>query len=276
VEFNSQRLIATLQQLEPKSSAALTLQIFDQVSSTNRLLWQLFDQGAAIGTVVIACQQQAGRGQRGRSWLSLLGGLYLSILLNPESPASEAEQLTLCSAWGVAAALRDHGIPVKLKWLNDLVVEGRKLGGILTETRVRQGRIAQAVIGVGVNWANSVPASGINLQTILLSQSHPQIATLEELGAIVISGLLRGYDRWQQQGITAILPDYHALLTHLGQTIVAQDQPGQILGVSEQGDLRVCLIDQPSSAETTEICLRPGTISLGYGGSEPECTWRNI
>jgi BirA family transcriptional regulator, biotin operon repressor / biotin---[acetyl-CoA-carboxylase] ligase len=264
VELNSQRLIATLQRLEPEYAAALTLQIFDQVSSTSRLLWQLLDQGAANGTVVMACQQQAGRGQRGRSWLSLPGGLYLSILLNPESPASEAEQLTLCSAWGIATALRDHGIPVKLKWLNDLVIDGYKLGGILTETRIHREKVAQAVIGVGVNWVNSVPSTGINLQTILSSQSHPQIATLEELGAIVLSGLLRGYYRWQQQGIAAILPDYHALLTNLGQAIVAQDQPGQIVGVSEQGDLRVALINSPDSTEK-EICLRPGIISLGYG-----------
>lgn len=267
---DSSRLTAALQQLVPPEVIAnphlpsLSIRSYRNLLSTNQTLWDLLDRGAAAGTVVIAAQQQAGRGQRGKLWQSLPGGLYLSIALTPNVAATAAPQLTLCSAWGIAAALRKHQVPVELKWLNDLVVQGRKLGGILTETRVQQAQITQAVIGVGVNWANPVPSPGINLQTIGARQPLT-IASLEELAAIVLWGILSGYGRWQQQGIAAILPDYHTLLTNLGQRVVVDQRPGRVIGVAATGDLRVRLSGDRDAAEALEIFLHPGTISLGYG-----------
>jgi len=139
------------------STLLLSVQVFETLPSTNQTLWQLIDQGAPGGTVVVARQQTAGRGQWGREWQSSLGGLYLSIALNVNLAAEDAAQLTMGSAWGIATALRGLGIPVEIKWPNDLILMGKKLGGILTETRVQQGKIVKAVVGVGINWDNLVP-----------------------------------------------------------------------------------------------------------------------
>lgn len=192
---------------------------FDLLSSTNDTLWKLIDQGASLGTAVIAAQQQSGRGQWGRQWQSPLGGLYLSVAIvfdqpaanTPKIPAKQGTELTLWSAWGIATILRAYSIPVWLKWPNDVLLYGRKLGGILTETRLHQGQITLAVIGVGLNWANPVPESGINLQA-LTAQPHPSIRSLEELATITLEGLELGYQRWQTSGIKSLLPDYLALL----------------------------------------------------------------
>jgi len=73
---------------------------------------------------------------------------------------------------GNCYGLREHGIPVGLKWPNDLMLCGRKLGGILTETKVQQGRITKAVVGVGINW-NPVPETGINLLSFQANQPAP-------------------------------------------------------------------------------------------------------
>lgn len=247
---------------------SFTVHLFETVDSTNRALWNLLDQGATEGTVAIALQQQSGRGQWGRQWQSPPGGLYLSLALTPHLSAENSAQLTLCSAWGIAAALRSYGIPVGLKWLNDLVVQKRKLGGILTETRMQQGQITQAIVGVGINWQNPVPPTGINLQEILEQQPDLAIASLEMLAAIALQGMMAGYQLWQQHGIEAILPRYQALLTSIGHLITIDqsgtEQTAQVTGVSATGDLQVCL-NQENSTISTEVSLKPGTISLGYG-----------
>lgn len=188
---------------------------FDILPSTNDTLWNLIDQGASPGTVVIAAQQQSGRGQWGRQWQSPPGGLYLSVAMfdqsaaNARVPANKGIELILCSAWGIATILRAYSVPVWLKWPNDILLYGRKLGGILTETRVQQGQITVAVTGVGLNWANPVPEFGINLQA-LTTQPHPGICSLEGLAAITLEGLELGYQHWHSG--TEVLPDYLALL----------------------------------------------------------------
>lgn len=257
-----------------------TLYVFSNLPSTNQTVWELLEQGLPIATTVIALAQTAGRGQWGRQWTSAPGGLYLSMALAPNVPAEYAAQLTLCTAWGIATALREvpprlsgvtDPIAIGLKWLNDLVLNGRKLGGILTETRLQQGRITKAVVGVGINWTNPVPDTGINLQSVLASAPTPLIESLELLAAIVTYGLLSGYERWQQQGIEAILPEYFALLAHRNRPIVINGQSGKIVGVTATGELRVQLraaatADLPATQTSgdSEILLKPSTISLGY------------
>ncbi|MBW4620657.1 MAG: biotin--[acetyl-CoA-carboxylase] ligase [Cyanosarcina radialis HA8281-LM2] len=191
----------------------LEFHIFDTLPSTNQTLWDLIDRGAVPGTVVIALQQTAGKGQWGKQWESPLGGLYLSLALVPNLLASESAQLTLCSAWGIATALRARDIPVFIKRPNDLMLSGRKLGGILTEARVQHEQISSAVVGVGINWTNPVPEIGINLESFLETQSTRSITSLEMLAGIALEGLLSGYQSCSVSGMETILPSYLQLLS---------------------------------------------------------------
>jgi BirA family biotin operon repressor/biotin-[acetyl-CoA-carboxylase] ligase len=193
------------------------------------------------------------------------------VALAPNLQASNSAQLTLCSAWGIATALRGYGIPVFLKWPNDLLLKGRKLGGILTETRVQQGQITKAVVGVGINWSNCVPDSGINLQSFCEEELSLSVTSLEMLAAIVLEGLLSGYQCWSAQGIEILLQSYLELLDSQGCHVIVDGKPGIIKGITPTGDLRVCLNSTetavagvPAPAFLREICLKPGTISLGY------------
>ncbi len=280
MSLNLQRLEAALQQnwfqigLASSQRPTFNLQIFETLTSTNQTLWELLQQGTQPGTVAIAHQQQNGRGQWGRQWQSPPGGLYLSLALAPNIAAEDSPQLTLCSAWGIAAALREYDIPVRLKWPNDLVIGDRKLGGILTETRVQQGKVSQAVVGVGINWRNPVPDTGINLQTVLEHQPSSVIASLETLTAIVLQGIMASYNYWQQKGIAAVLPSYQVLLSHLDQPVVVNNQTGRIVGVSARGELQVAIASESHTPATetpatetpaTEIFIPPGTLRLGYG-----------
>lgn len=246
------------------SYPAFKIQVFDELASTSSTVWEWIEQGAEEGTVAIALQQRAGRGQWGHQWLSLSGGLYLSLALMPNLIAAQSGQLTLCIAWGIGNGLRSRGVPVQLKWPNDLVVDGLKLGGILTETRIQKGRVTKAVVGIGINWCNSVPPTGINLSQIQANNPQLAIASLEELAAIVLLGAINGYRRWQHQGIDAILPCYHAIMAGIGTTIEFDGHIGQLVGVTSTGALKVKLQVQAIPPIYEEVDVQPGNISLGY------------
>jgi BirA family biotin operon repressor/biotin-[acetyl-CoA-carboxylase] ligase len=233
------------------------------VTSTNTVLWELVNQGTGAGTVVLAEEQRSGKGQRDRQWQSPPGGLYLSVVLTPHQPATSAAQLTICSAWGIAMSLRQQGIPVQIKWLNDLVIDGYKLGGILTETRLRGGMVTHAVIGCGLNWRNPVPPTGINL--VMLPLMAEQVESLEQLGAMALHGIFQGYDRWQREGIAAILADYNQLLYHRNQTIELNGLVYDVLGITETGSLRL----KARGEQQREMYLPPGSMSLGYARRSP-------
>ncbi|WP_289500094.1 biotin--[acetyl-CoA-carboxylase] ligase [Gloeocapsopsis sp. IPPAS B-1203] len=252
--MNQQQLEAILTAVDREALQRYSIHLYKSVSSTNTILWQLLSQGAKPATVAIAQQQTAGRGQWGRQWTSGEGGLYLSYAIAPQIDAVRSYQLTMSSAWGIATALRDRGIPVTLKWPNDLILCGRKLGGILTETKICEGKITQAVIGVGINWANSVPKTGINLRSFVMHQTETAITSLEMLAAATILGITAGCEAGSE-----ILPAYEQLLTSIGRTVTINGHSGIIIGVAVNGNLRVRL-DQDS----TEVLLPVGAIRLGY------------
>lgn len=239
----------------------LTIHAFEALPSTNQTAWELWEAGISAPLLVLAQQQSAGQGQWGRSWQSELGGLYLSLLLGVDMPGQQAALVTLWSAWGLAQVLNDGGIPVGLKWPNDLVLAGRKLGGIKGESRLEQGRIKTVVIGVGLNWANPVPAIGIQLQAWLEEQGEDSITSLEALGVLALQGLTRGYQTYQSQGPAAILAGYDHYFLNRGQVMTLDQGQGRVTGISAQGEL---LVEVRSPGAVSRLALPPGAISLGY------------
>ena len=259
------------------------IHVFETLPSTNTKLWEMMAEGAPAGTVVIAKQQTAGRGQRDRHWKSSRGGLYLSLALEPNWPATHITQLTCLSAWGITTALNNLGIPIKIKWPNDLFFEGKKLGGILTETKLAQTfanlsspeysakpmpYVKQAVIGVGINWHNSVPETATTLIKILESMPEHygknKINCLEMLAAVVLRGILQGYVYRQQVGSQDFMKVYSNLLTQIGEVVSLdsdllglainlksspdaleqlEKRSGEVTGISEEGYLKVALRD---------------------------------
>ena len=264
--LNKQKLEAALSIEGENAYLPFRLHIFETVSSTNKTLWELLAQKPGLGHVVIAAEQIAGRGQWGRQWQSQKGGLYLSFGFAPQLDINSGYQLTLASAWGIAEQLRKYGVDVEIKWPNDLVLDGRKLGGILTETKVRAGKITQAVIGVGINWKNPVPSTGINLHSWNNQGFPTKIFCLEELAAAVLLGIDSGIQCLQQEGINILLARYIKLLSNMGdQVYVNDDFSGTVVGVTSTGNLHVRRSTFDTVSVTpASIYLKPGTISLGY------------
>ncbi|HEU5040404.1 MAG TPA: biotin--[acetyl-CoA-carboxylase] ligase [Gemmatimonadales bacterium] len=130
---------------------------FDAVPSTMDRLHDLAESGAPAGTVVVAAEQTAGRGSRGRRWQSPPGGLWMSILLRPARDGTEL--LSLRAGLAIAEALErsDSGLGIGIKWPNDLMWRDRKIGGLLCEARWTGSAPAWTAVGVGLNLRNPVP-----------------------------------------------------------------------------------------------------------------------
>lgn len=130
------------------------IQYFDTITSTNDVLKQLAIQGAPEGTILVANCQTGGRGRMGRTFLSPSGvGIYLSVLLRPRCRPAELMHLTCASAWATCDAIeKAAGFRPGIKWTNDIVYQGKKLSGTLTELGLHPGgTAAYAIIGTGIN-----------------------------------------------------------------------------------------------------------------------------
>lgn len=148
-------------QLDEATVKALQIEVVDRLPGTNAALRSRADAGAQEGLVLIAQAQSAGRGRGGHSFYSPPGGLYMSILLRPEIGARQAVGLTAMAAVAAArAAERLCGVPITIKWVNDLWKNGKKVCGILTEAALdlESGMLDYAVLGLGFNVA--APADG--------------------------------------------------------------------------------------------------------------------
>ena len=146
------------------------LHCFGEIDSTNTRLKRMALEGAEHGSVVMARSQNAGRGRMGRTFLSPEGkGLYLSLLLRPNLPAEKLMRCTGMAAVAACRALeRACGVRPAIKWTNDLVLNGRKLCGILAET-VISGTETALVIGVGINLTNTEEDFGAELRRVATS-----------------------------------------------------------------------------------------------------------
>jgi BirA family biotin operon repressor/biotin-[acetyl-CoA-carboxylase] ligase len=129
------------------------LRVFGEVGSTNDMALVAGREGAPEGLAVLADRQTAGRGRLGRTWESPPGvGIYTSVLLRPRVSASLAPLLTLAAGIAVAEAIREvTGLLPRLKWPNDIQLDGRKAAGVLAEGATLEGRLSEAVVGIGIN-----------------------------------------------------------------------------------------------------------------------------
>jgi BirA family transcriptional regulator, biotin operon repressor / biotin---[acetyl-CoA-carboxylase] ligase len=129
------------------------LHYFSEIDSTNSYARRLAEQGAGEGEVIIAEAQTRGRGRLGRSWVSPpFVNLYFSVILRPQLPPVHAPQLTLMAAVALADTIASFiGAPPTIKWPNDILVGGKKLAGVLTESSCDSERIEFVILGIGVN-----------------------------------------------------------------------------------------------------------------------------
>lgn len=124
---------------------------FEAVRSTNSVAKFLAETGVSEGTIIISETQTGGKGRSGKEWVSPKGGIWLSIILNPEISPAKAPLLTLATGVAVRKTLTNFGIESEIKWTNDILINDKKVCGILTESLAKQNQIEHVIIGIGIN-----------------------------------------------------------------------------------------------------------------------------
>ena len=179
------------------------------VDSTNNLAKKLAEIGACEGTVAIAEMQTAGRGRLDREWISPRGGLWFSIILKPKLRVAEAVKLVFVAGLAVVEVLHElYSLKAETKWPNDVLVNGKKICGILAEMNTTRETLNYVVVGVGVN-ANfdaekTFPESLRDVATSLEDELGKKIK-LEELFKALLERLKSCYDLFTEKGSAPIL-----------------------------------------------------------------------
>ncbi|HXZ02675.1 MAG TPA: biotin--[acetyl-CoA-carboxylase] ligase [Stellaceae bacterium] len=223
--------------------AFFRLHRFAELDSTNEEAKRQAAAGAPAGTLISALAQRAGRGRRGRAWVSPPGNLYMSILLRPERSAGASAQLGFAGALAVGEAvlpLLPEAAELAYKWPNDVLVDGRKVSGILLESQAAgEGRIDWLVVGIGVNLA-SFPATGDYPATSLAAAGAAPVAVETLLEAVARSFHI-WYERWLEHGFAPLRRGWLARARGLGQPIRVRlpqgESEGRFAGLDEDGAL---------------------------------------
>ena len=213
-----------------------TITCFDIVESTNTEANRLARNGAPEGTLIVADAQTSGRGRLGRSWASPPGnGLYLSIILRPSCPPAWLPGLTLTAGVAVASAIQQTRVRPRLKWPNDILVAGRKVGGILAEAFFDKRRIDFAILGIGINVNTEgpeLPVSVRNLATSLRLSLGKAVSRIH-----LLQDLLYEFEQWYESFRTGafetILETWREFDTTLGNMVEVFLPETRLVGVAE-------------------------------------------
>lgn len=220
------------------------LHCFDEVGSTNTVARDLARAGAVEGTVVIADAQTQGRGRLGRTWTSPAGrNLYLSIVLRPRLPDARLGQVSLVAGVATCEAVRAHCAAV-LKWPNDVLVDGRKVAGLLIESE-GEGASRFLILGIGVNLnatrADFPPELRDKAGSVRMATNA--LVERERFTASLLAQLERRYDELHAQGFAALRAAWESLSPLIGAQICVEESAGRIegvaLGLDDDGALRV-------------------------------------
>lgn len=251
------------------------LLVRDEAGSTNDLAWEALAQGLPDGTAVIAEAQPRGRGREGRRWHMTPGrGLALSVLLHEGCDRRQFGTLSLVAGLALARALDALGLLASLKWPNDLLVQGRKLSGVLAESRRLPdandpaGWTEAAVIGVGVNVTERPGDFPEELR------AHATSIAIEGCGAgreDVAAGFLNALEPlWtelQEGSREAVLEAWRARATFWGATVTARTPGGSVTGVARTLDADGALVIETPDGRTVSVLA--GDVSLDAEGAQP-------
>jgi BirA family biotin operon repressor/biotin-[acetyl-CoA-carboxylase] ligase len=221
---------------------------FKELSSTSTVAKERAEKGAKEGTVIIAETQAQGRGRLNRSWISPKGGVWLSVILRPAIALEDALKMTLTTSVAVAKTfLQLYGLKAEIKWPNDVLIDGKKVCGILTETSTNEKTVNTMVVGIGINANFSLEALPRNLRSTAttLKEVLRRSVDLEELVSTLLKEFEAGYESFKEKKGTELLEEWRKMAGFLGKKIkissLEESWTGQAIDIDETGALIVGL-----------------------------------
>ncbi len=219
---------------------------YDTIDSTNIRARRLAEEGAQSGTLVVADCQMAGRGRRGKEWVSPSGkNVFMSLILRPDILPGSASMLTLVAALAVHDGIkRETGLETSIKWPNDIVSNGRKVCGILTEMSAELEGIHYVVTGIGINVnMEEFPKEVRPVATSLLLETGSKVRR-SPLIASILESFEAYYEQFMVQGdLSGLKSVYNQYMVNAGREVKilesSGDYTGKALGINEKGELLV-------------------------------------
>jgi BirA family transcriptional regulator, biotin operon repressor / biotin---[acetyl-CoA-carboxylase] ligase len=221
----------------------------DNTSSTNTVAKQMAEKGAQEGTVIIAETQSRGKGRLGRKYVAKPGGLWMSIILKPKIDPMHASSITLLAAVSVTKALRGIGLEAVIKWPNDVLVNGKKICGILTEMSAETDVVNFIILGIGVNLNNDAPLDTATTVKAELGRDVNRVEFTQSL----LEMLEEDYVTFKSEGFTPILWSWRRYSDTLGRPVEVTYQSEVISGIAEDVGDDGSLIVKLSDGSTRRI-----------------------
>ena len=253
-----------LQSCRKTKWAGQEIAYFDEIDSTNIKAKELAEQGYPNGTLVVADQQVSGRGRRGRSWESPSGtGIFMTLMLKPEINPNNASMLTLVAALAVAKAIKEvTGLDAQIKWPNDIVINGKKICGILTEMSAQFDYINHIVIGIGINVHNEVFSDEIaHMASSLLLESQGKKFRRAEIIEKILEHFEEYYEIYlETEDLTALTGEYNKILVNMNKSVRVLDPKdefeGKAMGITAKGELIVDTWESRKLVSSGEVSVR--------------------
>ena len=219
---------------------------FFRTDSTNRVALELGHAGEPEGAVVLAEEQTAGRGRGGRAWHSERAtGIYVTLLLRPKLAPVQAPLLTMMAGLSAHSAVQAlTGLEVDLKWPNDLLVRGRKLGGILTEMHAEPGQIRFVIVGIGLNVnQEKFPGELADLATSLRAETGKPQSRMQLLVRL-LHEFESDYNRFLREGVATVVARFESVSSYargkrVRVTNGTESYVGTTAGLGPEGLLQV-------------------------------------
>lgn len=213
-----------------------TLYYYEDTDSTNADAMRLGEEGAEHGTLVVANHQNKGRGRRGRVWQSPVGTtISMSFLVKPEIAPGKASMLTLVMALAVAKGIEEAcDLSTAIKWPNDILVNGKKVCGILTEMKAEMDYIHGVIIGVGINVnVESFPEDLQSMATSLILEKGRKVSRAEVIERVA-ENFEEYYEKFMEAEDLSLLRDlYEERLISKGKAVKVLDPQGEYTGISK-------------------------------------------
>ena len=237
---------------------------FDTIDSTNTKAQELAEKGYPSGTLVVADKQESGKGRRGRSWVSPSGtGIFMTLMIKPDINPNNASMLTLVAALAVAKAITSvTGEAALIKWPNDIVVNSKKVCGILTEMNAQFDYINHIVVGIGINVHNeSFPEEISQMASSLMIEAGGKRFHRAQIIAETMSYFEQYYDTFlKTQDLSALVREYDELLVNRNKSVRVLDpkEPfdGKAMGITPKGELIVDTWESRKLVSSGEVSVR--------------------
>jgi len=236
-------------QTELIGSSREKIHYYKRIDSSNSVLKKMAETGAPEGTVVLADEQTQGRGRLGRFWLSPFGkNIYLSILLKPPLQPQDSPLLTLLAAVAAVRSIRRSlpNLSIGIKWPNDVLINNRKVCGILTELKAEADLLHYLIIGIGinVNWrAEDFPAELKHIATSLYIENSRRSVSRQKLLCALLQEMESSYRRFLDKGPQTVISAWKKYNLTLGKNVTVhtlrEDFTGYAVDIDSEGALLV-------------------------------------